>query len=218
MKVLDAQSCPGLCYLMDCSSPGSSVHGILQARILEWAAISFSRGSPWPRGGIWVSHTAGRLFTAEPPGKHVLCVKHCAEYPRWNSNVLFLFFNFILYWSTVAPLVAQMVKNPPAMQETWVWSLGWEEPPEEGMTTHSCILAWRIPWTEGPGGLQSMGSQRVRHNWATQHSTSSISSVVTVSSGQQRDSATHMHIFILSKPPCHLGCHRTLSRVPCTIQ
>ena len=52
-----------------------------------------------------------------------------------------------------ASLVAQTVKNPPAVQETWVRSLGWEDPLEEGMATHSNILAWRIPWTEQPGGL-----------------------------------------------------------------
>ena len=57
-----------------------------------------------------------------------------------------------------------MVKNPPAMHETWVRSLGWEDPLEEGMATLSIILAWRIPWTEEPGGLQSMGSQRVGHD------------------------------------------------------
>ena len=61
-------------------------------------------------------------------------------------------------------MVAQTAKNLPAMQETWVQSLGREDPLEEGMATHSSILAWRIPWTEEPGGLQSMGSQRVRHN------------------------------------------------------
>ena len=54
-----------------------------------------------------------------------------------------------------------MVKNPPAMLQTWVRSLGWEDSLEEGMATHSSILARRIPWTEEPGGLQSMGSQRV---------------------------------------------------------
>ena len=63
-----------------------------------------------------------------------------------------------------ASLVAQMVKNPPTMPETWVQSLGWEDPLEEGTATHSSILAWRIPWTEEPGRLQSMWSQRVRHN------------------------------------------------------
>ena len=54
-----------------------------------------------------------------------------------------------------------MVNNPPAMQETWVQSLGWEVPPEEGVATHSSILDWRIPMTKEPGGLQSMGLQRV---------------------------------------------------------
>ena len=54
--------------------------------------------------------------------------------------------------------------NLPAMQETWVRSLGWEDPLEEGMATQSSILAWRIPWTEEPGGLQSIESQRVEHN------------------------------------------------------
>ena len=63
-----------------------------------------------------------------------------------------------------APLVAQLVKNPPAMPETWVRSLGQEDPLEKGMATHSSILAWRIPWTRKPGGLQAMGSQRVRYN------------------------------------------------------
>ena len=57
-----------------------------------------------------------------------------------------------------------MVKNLPAMQETQVQSLGWEDPLETALATLSCILAWRIQWTEEPGGLQSMGSQRVRHN------------------------------------------------------
>ena len=61
-------------------------------------------------------------------------------------------------------LLAQMVKNPPAMQETQVRSLGWEEPLEKEMATHSGILAWKIPWTEEPGGLQPMGSQRVSHD------------------------------------------------------
>ena len=63
-----------------------------------------------------------------------------------------------------ASLVAQTVKNLPAMQEIWVRSLGQKDPLEKGMPTHSSILAWRIPWTEEPGGLQSMGSQRVRHD------------------------------------------------------
>ena len=63
--------------------------------------------------------------------------------------------------------MAQMVKILPAMQVTQVWSLGWEDPLEKGMDTHSSILAWRSPWTEEPVRLQSMESQRVRHDWAT---------------------------------------------------
>ena len=61
-------------------------------------------------------------------------------------------------------LVAQAIKNLPVMWEAWVQSLGWEDPLEEEIATHSSILAWRIPWTEEPGGSQSVGSQRVRHN------------------------------------------------------
>ena len=61
-------------------------------------------------------------------------------------------------------LVAQRVKRLPAMQETWVPSLGWEDPLEKEMATHSSILAWKIPWMEEPGRLQSTGSQRVRHD------------------------------------------------------
>ena len=64
----------------------------------------------------------------------------------------------------LASLVAQVVKDLPAMQETWVQSLGQEDALEKGMTTHSSILAWRIPGKEEPGGLQSMGSQRVGHD------------------------------------------------------
>ena len=60
--------------------------------------------------------------------------------------------------------MAQWVKNLPTMQENWVQSLGQKDPLEKEMATHSSMLAWRIPWTEEPGGLQSMRSQRVRHD------------------------------------------------------
>jgi len=63
-----------------------------------------------------------------------------------------------------ASLVAQLVKNLPTVQDTWVRSLGWEDPLEKGMAIHSSILAWRIPWTEEPDRLQSTGSQRVGHD------------------------------------------------------
>ena len=60
--------------------------------------------------------------------------------------------------------MTQTAKNLPAMQETWIRSLGQKDPLEKGMSTHSIILAWRIPWTEEPGGLQSTGSQKVGHD------------------------------------------------------
>ena len=63
-----------------------------------------------------------------------------------------------------ASLVTQIVRNLPSMQETWVRSLDQEDLPEKEMATHSSILAWKIPWTEEPGRLQSMGSQRVGHD------------------------------------------------------
>ena len=71
-------------------------------------------------------------------------------------------------------LVAQMVKHPLAMQETWIWSLGWEDNLEKEMATHSSIPAWRIPWTEEPGGLKSIGSQKLGHDWATNTDTHNI--------------------------------------------
>ena len=66
-----------------------------------------------------------------------------------------------------ASLVAQRLKHLPEMRETWVRFLGWEDPLEEEMAPHSSTLAWKIPWTEEPGGLQSLGSLTVRHDWAT---------------------------------------------------
>jgi len=72
-----------------------------------------------------------------------------------------LFYNLLFYW---ASLVAQRLKRLPVMRETWLQSLGQEDPLEKEMATHSSIPAWRIPWTEEPGGLQSTGSQTVGHD------------------------------------------------------
>ena len=86
---------------------------------------------------------------------------------RWGKNERIK--GRIPWWSsgyiTGASLVVQMVKRLPAMLETWVQSLGWEDPLEKEMATHSSTLAWKIPWTEEPGGLQSyQGLQRVGHD------------------------------------------------------
>ena len=75
---------------------------------------------------------------------------------------------YLLQYSWVS-LVAQMVKNSPAMWEIWVQSLGWEDPLEEGMATIPVFLPGESLWTKEPGGLQSMGLQRIRHNWGTKH-------------------------------------------------
>ena len=76
----------------------------------------------------------------------------------------------------LSTLLAQMVKRLPAMRETRVWSLGWEDPLEKKMAPYSSTLAWKIPWTEEPGRLQSMESQRVKQDWATSlHFTTTMS-------------------------------------------
>ena len=79
-----------------------------------------------------------------------------------NTNLPELWFDGKPDHNCWASLVAQLVKNPPAIRETWVQSLGWEDPLEKGKATHSNILAWRIPWT-----VESMRLQRVRQDWAT---------------------------------------------------
>ena len=71
-------------------------------------------------------------------------------------------------------LVAQMVKSLPSVQETWVWSLAWEDPLEKKMANHSSVLGCKIPWTENPGRLQPMGSQRFGHDWTTSLSFSRV--------------------------------------------
>ena len=71
---------------------------------------------------------------------------------------------YMKFFQYQASLVAQMVKNVPAVKETQVQSVGWEDPMEKEMALHSSILAWEIPWTEESGGLRSMGSQKVEHD------------------------------------------------------
>ena len=156
-------------------SPGKLLH-VLSTSSCLWAILFFRRipplqpgGSPalspppalgtqpwtktlrpWPtRGGYWASRTFPRSRSA--PSRSVTLNKGIG--------------------SDGASLVAQMVKSLPEMQETQVWSLGQEDPLEKGMATHCSILAWRVPWTEEPGGLQSVRSQTVRHNWATNNFT-----------------------------------------------
>ena len=78
--------------------------------------------------------------------------------PKIKSVTVYIFSPFICQ---------EAVKHLSTMRETWVWALGWEDPLEREMAIHSSTIAWKIPWTEEPGRLQSMGSQRVGHDWAT---------------------------------------------------
>ena len=92
---------------------------------------------------------------------------HTDQIRKWIWSTWYTGGTHGYYW---ASLVAQMVTNLPAVQETWARSLGWRKDPlEKGMATHSSIHAWEIPWTEEPGGLLSMKLQRVGHNWACTH-------------------------------------------------
>ena len=140
------QSYLTLCDPIDGSPRGSPVPGILQARTLEWVAISFSNTWKWKvkvksLSHVWLSvtpwttaHQALRPW--DFPGKSTGVGCHCLLH--------------------IYILLAQTVKNLPAMQETQVWSLGWEDPLENGMATHFSILSQRIPWTEDSGGLPTV--------------------------------------------------------------
>ena len=84
-----------------------------------------------------------------------------------KANIVDFLIQYKGYLILTSPLVAQTVKSLPVMQETWVQSLGQEDPLEKKVATHSSILAWRIPWMEEPGRLHTVGSQRIGHDWAT---------------------------------------------------
>ena len=174
------QSCPTLCDPIDSSPPGSTVPGILQARTLGWVAISFPNAGKWKVKGKSLSRV--RLFETSwtaayqappsmgfsrqecwsgvplPSPMEAWCAaihgvaKSQTQLSNWTEM------NWT-EWSFGASLVAQRLKHLPPMQETRVWSLGREDPLDKEMATHSSILAWRIPWTEEPGRLQSMWSQ-----------------------------------------------------------
>ena len=159
-----AQSCPTVCDPVDCSLPGSSAHGTLQARMLEWGAISISRGPSQPRDWMCVS-------CIWQVGASLLRRLGCASYllVRGKADLLngslldhLLVISYFSFWGFPD---GSVVKKLPALQETQetqVWSMGREVPLQGGMATPYSVLTWRIPWTEEPHGLQSMGPQRVR--------------------------------------------------------
>ena len=145
---------------MDYCLPSSSLHGILQARIPKWVAVPFSRASFWPR-----YQTPGL-----PPCRWILYhLSHQGSPINYTSIKNYIknkmSFTVKCYLKYRTSLVAQTVKHLSTMRETWVQSLGREDLLEKEMAIHSSTIAWKIPWTEEPGRLQSMGSQRVWHNW-----------------------------------------------------
>ena len=112
---------------------------------------------------LWLSQGVLRAFGEDSASL-------TAPHPSFNKAEMI--WTILASWQGGASQMALVVKEPACQcrrHETWVWSLGWKDPLEDNMTTHSSILAWRIPWTEEPGGLQCMGLQRVRHDgndWA----------------------------------------------------
>ena len=152
---------------------GSSVYGILQAKILEWLPCCPPEDLPNPRTESRSPSLQADSLFPEPPGKlseYILILRDRVLESSWLYAELS---SWLLFWQlrasnlVGASLVTQIVKNLSAMWESWVWVLVLEDPLEKGIATHSSILAWIIPWKEKLGGLQSMGSQRVRHNWVT---------------------------------------------------
>ena len=133
---------------MDCRPLGSPVHRIFQARILEWVAISFSKGSSWTRDQIQVScvylHWQGGSLPLAPPEKPWDIVEGIYVYIIWQQTAR-------------------------GQGGHWEWGIRLEvcHKLEKAMAPHSSTLAWKIPWTEEPGRLQSMESRRVGHDWAT---------------------------------------------------
>ena len=204
-------------------------HGILQARILEWAAYPFSRGSSWPRIQTGISCIAGGFFTSwavsysKDPESHLLVDlggpsgdagsnwdSLCRHRP-WQQPFLETHPNSrtlvpartILESSHWASPVTQMVKNLPSMQETWVQPLVGDGCLEQGMATHSNIVAWRIPWTGETGGLLSKG---VTKSHVRAHTHTHTHTLQPISNGDISANPKLSPLLVPPKPHNHLLC------------
>ena len=145
MKVSEvAESCPTLSNPTDRSLPGSSVHGIFQARVLEWDAIAFSE-------------IHDKVYLMTTPKTSRLC--HVAKLTPLKKERNGWGYGWLLGFHGGSG------GKVPVTQDTRFLSLDRGDALEKGMATHSGILAWEIPRTEEPGGLQSMGLQRIEHDW-----------------------------------------------------
>ena len=127
-------------------------------------------GLPWKQIEILL------LFLRFHPSTVFQTLVDYEGYSISSNGFLPMTVDIMLVWIefTIGDVVAQMVKHLSTMRETWVWALAWEDPLEKEMAIHSSTIAWKIPWTEEPGRLQSMGSQRVGHDWVTSLSLSPI--------------------------------------------
>ena len=152
MLCLVTQSCPTLCSPMDCSLIGSSVHGDSPGKNTGVGCHALLQGI-FPTQALNLSLPRCRkiLYHLSHQGSpFLLAVLLVFTHVVWYSVISHIYINncisnaALVIW---ASLVAQLIKNPPAMWETCVRSLGWEDPLDKGKATHSSILAWRIPWT-----------------------------------------------------------------------
>ena len=138
---------------------------IVMAQPMPSRSPQHSRTGRYMNSYHWLLHGSKLKSLPSAKSHHVLLVKiniSCFSY-QMHTNIWDLRPSYI---HKGASLVAQMVKNPQAMQETWIQSLGREDPLEKGIATHSSILAWGIPLTEEPDRLQSRGPQKAEHDWA----------------------------------------------------
>ena len=137
----------------------AGVVSLLNSKLCYWEAHALGSSPVSAIHWLWPCMFT-YLFLAVP-GLHCCAWSHWDEWLRWGVPAS------PCSGFSCCFLVAQMVKRLPTMRGTQVWSLGWEDPLEKAMATHSSTLAWKIPWMEEPGRLQSMGLQRVGHDWVT---------------------------------------------------
>ena len=141
---------------------------------------SYPQFADWVNNDILYNSLLNLTQSPNIPSLSLNGVSFWGSQALWNHNIINHSLHWVLPWARLLsgffiyttqfnPQSGSIrrVKNLPTMQETWVQSLDLEDPLEKGMATHSSISAWRIPWTEEPGVLQSMGPQRLGHNWAT---------------------------------------------------
>ena len=158
----------GVCFHWSWHARGSHIIIFFNWRI---RALQYCVG--FHCSAMWISHMYTCTFSLlSPPPTPPSTPLGYHKAPSWGPCAIHRSFPLAVWFRHGAvyewvSVVAQIVKNLPALREMQVQSLGQEDPLEKGTATHSSILAGKIPWTEKPGGLQSMGSQRVRHDWAT---------------------------------------------------